>query len=83
MNKKELITKYNHQLTLKNYSDSTIQSYLNGLHTFINFLKGRQVLKVKGQTLSDFLITCKKQKGYGYPSMKQMVASLWFCMKRF
>jgi len=27
--------KYNHQLTLKNYSDSTIQSYLNGLHTFI------------------------------------------------
>lgn len=78
MNKKELIKKYNHQLTLKNYSESTIQSYLNGLRMFINFLKGRQVSKVEGQTLSDFLFICKKQKGYGYSSMKQMVASLRF-----
>jgi len=41
MNKKELTKKYEHQLTLKNYSDSTVQSYLNGLHKFIDFLKGR------------------------------------------
>jgi len=78
MNKKELIKKYEHQLTLKNYSNSTIQSYLNGLHKFIDFLKGGQVTTVSGQTLSDFLMSCKKQEGYSYSSMKQMVASLRF-----
>jgi len=78
MNKKELIKKYEHQLTLKNYSDSTIQSYLNGLCKFIDFLKGRQVKSVNGQTISEFLVWCKKQEGYGYSSMKQMVASLRF-----
>jgi len=41
MNKKELTKKYEHQLTLKNYSDSTVQSNLNGLHKFIDFLKAR------------------------------------------
>ena len=78
MNKNELIKKYEHQLTLKNYSDSTIQSYLNGLHKFIDFLKCRQIAAVNGQTLSGFLMWCKKQEGYGYSSMKQMVASLRF-----
>jgi len=78
MNKKELIKKYEHQLTLKNYSHSTIQSYLNGLHKFIDYLKGWQITKVNAQTLSNFLIWCKTQQGYGYSSMKQMVASLRF-----
>jgi hypothetical protein len=34
MNKKALIKKYKHRLTLKNYSGSFIQSYLNGRHKF-------------------------------------------------
>jgi site-specific recombinase XerD len=78
MNKKELFKKYENHLTLKNYSNSTIQSYLNGLHKFIDFLNDRQISEVNGQTLSIFLTWCKKQEKYGYSSMKQMVASLRF-----
>lgn len=78
MNKIELIKKYEHKLTLKNYSESTIQSYLNGLHKFIHYLENRKITSVNGQTLSGFLVFCKKQEGYGYSSMKQMVASLRF-----
>jgi len=78
MSKKSIISKYKIKLTLKNYSSSTIQSYLNGLNKFIGYLKVRSVHSVDGQVLSDFLLWCKKEEGYGYSSMKQMVASLRF-----
>jgi len=35
MNKAKLLSKYEHRLTLKNYGDSTLRSYLNGLHIFL------------------------------------------------
>lgn len=78
MNKNQLISKYKHQLTLKNYSSSTIESYLNGLHKFIGYIKTQNIDSVDDQVISDFLIWCKKDKGYGYSSMKQIVASLRF-----
>ena len=34
MNKSDLISKYVHQLTLKNYSENTLRAYLNGLTIF-------------------------------------------------
>jgi len=34
MNKSHLISKYEHQLTLKNYSENTLKAYLNGLNIF-------------------------------------------------
>lgn len=78
MNKRELISKYKSTLTIKNYSDSTIQSYLNGLNKFLSFLKDREITSVHGKVLADFLMWCKNHEGYGYSSMKQMVASLRF-----
>ena len=32
MNKSELISKYEHQLTLKNYSENILRAHLNGLN---------------------------------------------------
>ncbi len=34
MRKLELISKYEHRLTLKNYSENTLKAYLNGLTIF-------------------------------------------------
>lgn len=39
MKKSDLISKYEHQLTLKNYSENTLKAYLNGLNIFLDFLK--------------------------------------------
>lgn len=38
MKKSELISKYEHQLTLKNYSENTLKAYLNGLNIFLQYL---------------------------------------------
>ena len=54
MNKKELITKHEHQLTLRNYSISTIQPYLNILHTCIGYLDGGQIHAENKHILSGF-----------------------------
>ena len=78
MNKKDAISKYKSTLTLKNYSDSTVQSYLNGLHIFIGYLEDQKVTEVNEKIISSFLMWCKEKRGYGYSSMKQMVASLRF-----
>jgi len=78
MNKKELFKKYKDHLTIKNYSKSTIQSYLNGLQKYIGYLKVRKITVVNEQIIFNFLMWCKKKENYGYSSMKQMVASLRF-----
>lgn len=73
-----LISKFEHQLTLKNYSPATIQSYLHGLFVFIGFLENRRISSVNGFLLSEFFMWCKQHQGFGYSSMKHMVASLRF-----
>ena len=41
MNKANLITKYEHRFTLKNYSDNTLRAYLSGLLIFLDYLKNQ------------------------------------------
>ena len=60
MNKSDLVTKYEHQLTLKNYSENTLRAYLNGLTIFFRICKHQSVQKVTSEVLSSFFITVKK-----------------------
>ena len=78
MNKSDLITKYKHQLTLKNYSENTLRSYLNGLHIFLNYLKVHQINKINGKELENFFYHSQKELNYGYSMMKQLLASVKF-----
>lgn len=39
MNKTDLITKYKHQLILRNYSKNTIDAYLSSLNNFLQYVK--------------------------------------------
>lgn len=43
MKKLGLISKYEHQLTLKNYSENTLKAYLNGLNIFLQYLSLKQI----------------------------------------
>lgn len=78
MKKTELISKYEHQLTLKNYSENTLRAYLNGLNVFLEYVCANQVQKVTSDTLDSYFHHCKKDLGYSYSMMKQLLASVKF-----
>lgn len=78
MNKSALISKYKHTLTLKNYSQSTVNSYLNGLHKFLAYVQGNEIEEVKASHISEFLVHAKRENDYSYSTMKQLVASVRF-----
>ncbi|MEX2605466.1 MAG: site-specific tyrosine recombinase/integron integrase [Gracilimonas sp.] len=78
MNKSNLISKYEHQLTLKNYSENTLRAYLNGLNIFLEYISTNKVQKVTSEVLGSFFHHCKKDLGYSYSMMKQLLASVSF-----
>jgi len=78
MKKSHLISKYEHQLTLKNYSKNTLKAYLNGLNIFLEYLSSNQVSEVSSKELDLFFHRCKKEQGYSYSMMKQLLASVKF-----
>ncbi|MCH2449344.1 MAG: site-specific integrase [Gracilimonas sp.] len=78
MNKSKLLSKYEHRLTLKNYSDSTLRSYLHGLHIFLNYLSVHEIKEVSPNVLETFFHYCKKELEYSYSMMKQLLASVKF-----
>src|SRR5690625_7174563 len=78
MNKTKLISKYEHRLRLKNYSERTIQAYMNGLHIFIHYLNTNKVEEVTVEVLESFFNHCKTDLEYGYSMMKQVLDSVRF-----
>ena len=78
MNKSELISKYEYQLTLKNYSENTLRAYLNGLNIFLEYVSTNRVQKVTSEVLSSFFHHCNKELGYSYSMIKQLLASVSF-----
>lgn len=63
MMKPELISKYEHQLTLKNYSENTLKAYLNGLNIFLQYLSLNKIAEVSSKELDLFFHHCKKGAG--------------------
>ncbi len=78
MNKKDLISKYEAKLILKNYSIRTVQVYISGLSIFINYVQENQVKEVTAKVLENFFKYASKEVGYGYSMMKQLLASVKF-----
>jgi len=78
MNKTDLRTKYEHRLTLKNYSENTLRAYLSGLSIFLDYLGVNQISAVTPKVLDTYFHYCKKELEYGYSMMKQLLASVKF-----
>ncbi len=78
MRKIDIISKYEHKLTLKNYSNRTLRVYLVGLFVFPDYINVRQCKEVTPRILDDFFLLAKKDLGYGYSMMKQLLASVKF-----
>ncbi len=71
MKKSELLVKYKHHLTLKNFSESTIRAYTNGLHIFSQYVTEKGIQEITSKELEAFFYECKSNRGYSYSSMKQ------------
>lgn len=78
MNRSDLITKYKHPLTLKNYSANTINAYLNGLTSFLKYVQDQELKEVTENDLNSYFYFCKNELGYSYSMMKQLLASVKF-----
>jgi len=81
MNKADLITKYEHRLTLKNYSENTLRAYLSGLNIFLDYVKANQISSITPKVLDTYFHYCKKELNYSYSMMKQLLASVKFLYK--
>jgi len=69
MNKAKLLSKNEHRLTLKNYSDSTIRSYLYGLQIFLSYLSDQNIKEVSPKFLQKLFYHCKKELNDSYSMM--------------
>lgn len=78
MNKSELISKFEHHLILKNYSENTVRSYVNGLNIFLSYITKNKVEKISGNTLESFFHHAKTEMSYSFSMMKQLLASIKF-----
>lgn len=78
MNKSELISKFEHHLILKNYSENTVRSYVNGLNIFLSYITKNKVEKISGNTLESFFHHAKTEMNYSFSMMKQLLASIKF-----
>lgn len=78
MNKAGLLTKYKHQLILKNFSENTIRAYESGLGLFHENLEANHINSDNPKMLEDYFYYSKKEIGYGYSMMKQLLASVKF-----
>ncbi|MBO6536002.1 MAG: tyrosine-type recombinase/integrase [Balneolaceae bacterium] len=78
MNKHDLLSKYKHQLILKNFSDQIVSSYLSCIHLFLRYVSNNKLTEVTGEDLRVYFSFCKTELKYSYSTMKQHLASVRF-----
>lgn len=81
MNKANLITKYKHQLILRNYSERTVDAYLSSLNNFLQYIQKNKFENISATQIEDYFYHCKAELNYSYSAMKQHLASVKFLYK--
>jgi len=76
MNKQEILERFRKQLTIENYSNQTIKSYLSALKIFLEYIKKLEIDKITEKEIQNYLYYCKDTKDYSFSSMKQVIASI-------
>lgn len=78
MKRQEIISKFNKQINIENYSEQTIKNYLSVLKLFLVWVEKTKVKKVTNDVIQDYLFYCKTEKNYSYSTMKQVIATISF-----
>ncbi len=73
MKKSDLLKKYKHHLTLKNFSESTVRAYMNGLAVFLDYIREKDIQEVSPEILEAYFYYCKTELSCSCPMMKQFL----------
>ena len=78
MNKQELLEKYKKRITIENYSNQTIKSYLSAVKLFLEFIEKLKVAQIGEDEIENYLYFCKEDKKYSFSAMKLTIASIHY-----
>ncbi len=76
MKKQEILERFKKQLTIDNYSNQTIKSYLSALKLFLEYITKLEMDKITEKEIQNYLYYCKDTKDYSFSAMKQVIASI-------
>jgi site-specific recombinase XerD len=76
MKKQEIIERYVKQLTIENYANQTIKSYLSALNLFLEYISKLEINQITEKEIQNYLYYCKDKKSYSFSAMRQVVASI-------
>ena len=78
MLKSELLLNFQQKLTIQNYSQQTIKSYMPAVRVFITYIVDKKIDGVDEKVIQNYLFMCKDEKNYSLSSMKQVYSALRF-----
>lgn len=81
MKKQEIIDNYYKHLSIENYSEQTIKSYLSALKLFLNYIEKLSVNKITEKDIRNYLFYCKDQRKYAFSTMRQVISSIRYLYK--
>jgi len=76
MKKQEILERFKKQLSIENYSNQTIKSYLSALKLFLEYITKLEMDKITEKEIQNYLYYCKDTKDYSFSAMKQVIASI-------
>jgi len=82
MKKQEVLDIYRKQITIENYSEQTIKTYLSALKLFLDYIEKLRINKITEKDIQSYLYLCKNKKNYSYSSMKQVIASIRYLYQK-
>lgn len=82
MKRQEITDKFNKKIIIGNYSEQTIRNYLSALKLFLEWVENSKLQKVDENEIQDYLFYCKTEKKYSYSTMKQVIETISFYIKK-
>jgi len=83
MKRQEIIDKFRKQISIENYSEQTIKSYLSVLKLFGEWIEKSELEKVEENEIQNYLFYCKTEKNYSIDSISNFEKANHFFPKSF
>jgi len=83
MKKQEILERFKKQLTIENYSNQTIKSYLSALKLFLEYITKLEMDKITEKEIQNYLYYCKDTKDYSFSAMKHETSNCFYSLSLF
>jgi len=82
MKKQEILERFEKQLTIENYANQTIKSYLSAIKLFLEYISKLEIDQITEKEIQNYLYYCKDKKKYSFSAMKQVIASIRYLYQK-